>query len=81
MEADVIVHVVDASSPSRSKQEAAVTLVLGEMGILDKPRVTMWNKVDLLPPEEQVRRPKTSAAGCAAKGGSLEWTCMAAVKF
>lgn len=55
VEADVIVHIVDVSSPSREKQESAVTGVLGEMGVLNKPRLTLWNKLDLLPEEEQVR--------------------------
>ncbi|CAM9485500.1 unnamed protein product [Ectocarpus fasciculatus] len=53
VEADVIVHIVDVSSPSREKQESAVTGVLGEMKASDKPRLTMWNKLDLLPEEEQ----------------------------
>ncbi|CAM9113222.1 unnamed protein product [Laminaria digitata] len=53
VEADVIVHIVDVSSPSREKQENAVTGVLGEMGVLNKPRLTLWNKLDLLPEEEQ----------------------------
>ena len=48
-------HIVDVSSPSREKQESAVTHVLQEMGVADKPRVTLWNKLDLLPEEEQVR--------------------------
>lgn len=51
----MIVHIVDVSSPSREKQENAVTGVLGEMGVLNKPRLTLWNKLDLLPEEEQVR--------------------------
>ncbi|CAM9953752.1 unnamed protein product [Ascophyllum nodosum] len=55
VEADVIVHIVDVSSPSREKQESAVTHVLQEMGVADKPRVTLWNKLDLLPEEEQER--------------------------
>lgn len=50
----MIVHIVDVSSPSREKQESAVTGVLGEMKASDKPRLTMWNKLDLLPEEEQV---------------------------
>lgn len=54
VEADVIVHIVDVSSPSREKQESAVTHVLDDMKVSDKPRLTLWNKLDLLPEEEQV---------------------------
>lgn len=54
VEADVIVHIVDVSSESRSKQESAVMGVLREMGVDDKPRLVMWNKLDLLPGEAQV---------------------------
>lgn len=49
----MIVHIVDVSSPSREKQESAVTGVLDEMKVSDKPRLTLWNKLDLLPEEEQ----------------------------
>lgn len=31
--------------------------VLREMGVADKPRMVMWNKLDLLPEEEQVCPP------------------------
>ncbi|CAN0433382.1 unnamed protein product [Scytosiphon promiscuus] len=54
VEADVIVHIVDVSSPSREKQESAVTHVLDDMKVSEKPRLTLWNKLDLLPEEEQV---------------------------
>ncbi|CAM9854728.1 unnamed protein product [Scytosiphon promiscuus] len=53
VEADVIVHIVDVSSPSREKQESAVTHVLDDMKVSEKPRLTLWNKLDLLPEEEQ----------------------------
>lgn len=52
----MVVHIVDVSSPSREKQETAVTGVLEEMGVIDKPRLTLWNKLDMLPEEEQVLR-------------------------
>lgn len=65
VEADVIVHIVDVSSPSREKQENAVTGVLGEMGVMNKPRLTLWNKLDLLPEEEQVRAHARGRLGLA----------------
>lgn len=50
--ADVLVHVIDATSP-RWEQEAEVTRnVLEELGAGALPRLTVWNKVDALPPAE-----------------------------
>ncbi|CAM9699904.1 unnamed protein product, partial [Phaeothamnion confervicola] len=69
MEADIIVHVCDASSPSWRKQSASVLRVLGEIdeaaggGVLDKPLVTLWNKLDLLPEADQEQLQIEAAAG------------------
>jgi len=51
-QADVLVHVVDVSSPVWTKQERAVRQVLAEIGASDKPIVTVFNKIDLLPNED-----------------------------
>ncbi len=45
--ADLLLHVVDASSPVRDTQIAAVEGVLGEIGAGDVPQVMVYNKVDL----------------------------------
>jgi GTPase len=47
-EADLIVQVLDASSPSVAEQAETVDQILGELGAADKPRVVALNKVDLL---------------------------------
>ncbi|MBO0703058.1 MAG: GTPase HflX [Candidatus Dormibacteraeota bacterium] len=47
-EADVVLHVVDASSPSALEQAATVDQVLAELGAGDRPRVVALNKIDLL---------------------------------
>jgi GTP-binding protein HflX len=47
-EADVIVQVLDASSPAVLEQAATVEKVLGDLGAAGKPRVVVLNKVDLL---------------------------------
>lgn len=50
--ADVLVHVVDATS-GRWEREFEVTRdVLDELGAGTLPRLTAWNKIDALPPEE-----------------------------
>ncbi len=47
-EADLLVHVVDASSPSMCRQIEAVEQVLEEIGAGGRPTVLALNKVDLL---------------------------------
>ena len=61
--AEILLHVQDASSPMRDEHKAEVEKVLGELDVLDKPRLEILNKADLLTPEE-------AAAAEAASGGS-----------
>lgn len=44
---DLLLHVVDAASPDRDQQIAAVNAVLHEIGARDVPQIIVWNKVDL----------------------------------
>ena len=46
--ADLLLEVVDAADPSFIGQQAAVQAVLDELGVGDKPRITVFNKIDLL---------------------------------
>ena len=48
VEADALLHVVDASDANASKQLAASRAVLEELGALGKPIVTALNKLDLV---------------------------------
>ena len=48
-EADLILNVVDSSHFMREQQVRAVKDILGEIGLLDKPMVTLLNKCDKLP--------------------------------
>jgi GTP-binding protein HflX len=48
--ADVLVEVVDASDPHHVEHRATVQLVLEELGAGDKPRLTAYNKADLVAP-------------------------------
>src|SRR6195256_601522 len=54
-EADLIVQVLDASSPAAEEQAATVEQILGELGAAGKPRVVALNKVDLLGPASRRR--------------------------
>jgi GTP-binding protein HflX len=47
--ADLLVEVVDASDPDFLGQQAAVQSVLDELGAGSTPRITAFNKIDLLP--------------------------------
>jgi GTP-binding protein HflX len=50
-EADLLIHVVDASAPDPEAQRAAVRAVLGEIGAGAVPELVALNKVDLAPDE------------------------------
>ena len=53
--ADLIVHVVDGSSPAPARVEAiaAVDSVLDEIGAGEQPRLLVYNKLDLLDDEQR----------------------------
>ena len=46
LHADLLIHVVDASSPDAVKQVEAVHEVLDELGLGDKPMIALLNKAD-----------------------------------
>jgi GTP-binding protein HflX len=54
-EADLILHVIDASAADRERRMTAVTQVLDEVGALDVPLVEVYNKCDALRPDERRR--------------------------
>ena len=47
VQADMLLHVVDAANPMREMQVDAVDLVLAEIGAVDVPQLIVWNKIDL----------------------------------
>jgi GTP-binding protein HflX len=49
IQADLLVHVVDASSPTREQQIQEVNAVLGEIGADRIPQLMVYNKIDLAP--------------------------------
>jgi GTPase len=54
-EADVVVEVLDVSSPAVEEQAETVEQVLADLDAADKPRVVVLNKVDLLGPASRRR--------------------------
>ena len=47
-EADLLLHVIDASSPTWEDQRVVVEQVLDELGVSDRPKLLVFNKIDLL---------------------------------
>ena len=55
VQADLLLHVVDANNDNRDDQIAEVNKVLAEIGAADTPQVLVFNKIDLqdIPPSVQ----------------------------
>jgi GTP-binding protein HflX len=63
-EADLVLHVIDASNSERERQMAAVKRVLDEVGALDVPSIDVYNKIDATTIDEQ-RRLREGDPACA----------------
>src|SRR3954465_13040052 len=50
-EADLLLHVIDASQPTWEEQRIIVEEVLEDLGVGDRPRLLVFNKIDLLDEE------------------------------
>lgn len=53
-ESDVIVHVVDGSHPDPASQLATVRDVIGEVGARELPEIVVFNKSDLIAPDDRL---------------------------
>jgi GTP-binding protein HflX len=69
-DADLLLHVVDASDPARDDHMATVTTVLEELDLADLPRLIVYTKVDLIAPAElrRLERSNPHAAFVDATG-------------
>ena len=54
LEADLLLHIVDASHPEAEAQIAAVNVVLGELDATDIPMFMVFNKIDRLKSDEEL---------------------------
>lgn len=52
-QADVLLHVADVSQPDYEQRMEDVNRVLAEIGAADVPQLLLYNKIDLLPAEQQ----------------------------
>ncbi|HYE92852.1 MAG TPA: GTPase HflX [Terriglobales bacterium] len=75
-EADVLLHVVDASQAALEEQMAAVESLLGELGVSERPTILVLNKMDRVESERSLdtlmaSRPRVVAVS-AATGKGIE---------
>ena len=61
VESELLLHVVDASSPSAEEQTAHVLATLNEIGAAETPQILVLNKIDLVPLELIQGQPDTAA--------------------
>ena len=52
-QADILLHVADVSQPDYEQRMEDVNRVLAEIGAADVPQLLLYNKIDLLPAEQQ----------------------------
>jgi GTP-binding protein HflX len=57
-DADLLLHVVDASNPQHPEQIDNVMQVLHEIGAAEIPQILVFNKIDALPPERRPQHPR-----------------------
>jgi GTP-binding protein HflX len=85
-DASLLLHVVDAADPARDEQVRAVEKILGELDLLAKPRLLVWNKVDQLDRQdaEDLLRSRggvaisaTSRLGLTELADKADWTLFA----
>jgi GTP-binding protein HflX len=64
-EAALILHVSDVSNPHHDELDEEVDKILRELGVADRPRLRILNKVDLLTPEQRdsLAHPKSHDSG------------------
>lgn len=70
-DASLLLHVVDAADPARDEQVEAVEGILGSLGLMEKPRLMVWNKADLLSAED-IEALLRSRGGVAISAGTRE---------
>jgi GTP-binding protein HflX len=74
VDADLILHVVDASDPDRDQQIETTQQVLEELGLQHVPRIVVFNKADLLTPGEGLRIVRGHRDAVALSAKSRETT-------
>jgi GTP-binding protein HflX len=64
-DADMLLHVVDANDPARTQHIETTEALLTELGLIEIPRILVFNKIDLLDPQH-ARRLTLGRRDCVA---------------
>jgi GTP-binding protein HflX len=70
-EAALILHVSDVSNPHHAELDEAVDKILNDLGVSDRPKLRVFNKVDQLTPEERAPLVHPYAMGAGIDGGPV----------
>jgi len=73
-QASLILHVSDISNPQHAEQDAEVEKVLRDLGVEDRPRIHVFNKIDRLAPDDlaALARSNGNVYVSALKGSGLD---------
>jgi GTP-binding protein HflX len=71
-EADLLLHLVDASDPDRENQISAVEKILTDLGLGETPRIMVMNKIDLLDGVAGAEASATAEASAEAAPGTRQ---------
>ena len=67
-EADVLLHVIDVSHPKAPEQTEVVEKILKDMGLEDRPRILVANKMDLVTSHNKNGAPLEGSAELRTRG-------------
>jgi GTPase len=70
-EASLILHVSDVSNPHHSELDEEVDKILNDLGVADRPKLCVFNKVDRLSPEQRASLTHPHAMGADPNGGPV----------
>jgi GTP-binding protein HflX len=70
-EAALILHVSDVSNPHHAELDEEVDKIMNDLGVADRPRLRVFNKVDRLSPEQKASLVHPYAPGAGTGGGPV----------
>jgi GTPase len=70
-EASLILHVSDVSNPHHSELDEEVDKILNDLGVADRPKLCVFNKVDRLSPEQRAPLIHPHVMGADPNGGPV----------
>src|SRR6185436_3948698 len=79
-DADVLLHVVDASHPAFDDHKQAVDDLLGELGVADRPTILVMNKIDRLDTDPGFMAARSEAIAISAADGTGIDALLAAIE-